>query len=808
MHPIHTPFLSFCLAALVCTLSLSADGAKWDFGSNPGRNDAADFVKVNTSTTNGQWSLDGDSLRFNNYHVSSGADRNNFTEAAAVVDLSKHGFRAGEDFTVSMLFDAQGISEWNRFGLIALAPDMRGHEYQGRGFYHAMFRLHSRSEYNLRIGNEFSGDRPLVSIPMPDTFTDGTYQFTLIGNYNDSGALSLRIEVQQEGQADTWVVKTADIAQPFEGTWFGFGGRFRAYPGARQPDFSVRSFSYKPQAKQLPTLSEDPITFTDQWSHSSGNSLYRVRVRNAAHSYRPLPVVIYLRNLPIPRIGSDSDDAIMEDLMNDGLVVIEVDCRGLPAGFPDLQNALMEFNDNLVQRISLMSGGVITPDISNIHWLPEGYRLSRNVPFWNIEKHGAPGSLEQIVRTWNSHVVNIADVDPITTAEALHGPGGEPLDYNLYMDIAYPSGTPAQSVSTIAHFSTQSILTRAFREHRAIYPITWLTSGYALVYVDHVYNPLARSRYYGHFGPYSLQNLNGIAAGSAAIRYLRTHSDNYNLNGRIGALGHSKSSYTVSRLADLDHPHQNEWTQQNVPPSPKAEPQPWPDASSEIQVAYSSMGDGTRRTRLYNSNMVPLLTAAGLHDQYDEWRRFPALVSALEDVGLHHYAFWMEELGHTYPSGTDLASGQNRTGMVKQFFDQHLHPRGEPDPLQVLAIIPAEGNDSVDRQGISRYIMAEDDKLPVDMHGLPATKPLTVVFSRKVDPATVNETTLYLEATQTGSKVPGEWRASLQNARFQFYPAAPLRPGTNYRIVVQPGIQDKLGTTLAAPRHQGFTTTR
>lgn len=780
----------------------------WNFGSSIGRDAGTEFIKINTSETNGEWILDRESLRFVNNHLTDGSDRNNFTEAAAVVDLSNHGFQPGQDFTISMQVDISGVSEWNRIGLIALAQDMSNHEYQGRGFYHGQFRLHSGAQYNLRISDGFSGDRPIVSIPMPDRFQNGLYRFTMIGTYSSSGALALRIEVEKEGEEDLWVVKTDELGQPLDGTWFGFGGRFRAYPGARQPDFLVESFTFKPKAAELPVITDDPIQFIGEWESPVGSHFYRVSVRNAFHSFRPLPTIVYLRNLPIPRLGTDSCDFIVESLLDSEMVVIEVDCRDLPAGFPDLQNTIMDFNDNLVQRISLMTGGVITPDISEIYWLPEGYRLVRNIPFWNIEKHAAPGSMERIVSTWNSHVVDIADVDPIDSAEELRGPQGQPIDFNLYIDIAYPSGTPERKVSTIAHFSTQGVMARAFREHRAIYPITWLTSGYALVYVDHVYNPLARSRYFGYFGPYSLQSSNGIAAGSASIRFLRYHAEDFNLNGRIGALGHSKSSYTVSRLADPDHPNQPEWTVYNAPPSPKAEPQPWPDVSSEIQVAYSSMGDGTRRTRIYNINMVPLLTAAGLYDQYDEWRRFPALVSVLENIGLHHYAFWMEDLGHTFPQGIDLASGQNRLGMVREFFAQHLHPAGEPDDLSVFAIIPAEGNDEVDLNGISRFIMTDDERLPVDMHGLPATKPISVYFSRKVDPATVTGDTLWLENARTGSRIPGEWRASLQNSRFQFFPSQSLQPSTEYRVVVQAGIRDELGLTLSAPRFQKFTTLR
>ena len=774
----------------------------WVFGYGEGRDGGGGFVVGNTSLTNGEWSVEEGALRFINRYRGADSDQNNFTEAAAVVDLSEHGFVPGDDFTVSVQFELRGVRDWSRVGVVGLAPDMENHKYRETGFYHGQLRVHSGGGYHLRVADGFSGDRPIVSLPMKGSIREDAYQMTLIGTYTEGEKLVLRIEFEREDES--WIMETEEIAAPLEGTWFGFGGRFRAHSGS-EPRVDIKRFHYAPRAAELPVVEEDPLQFEGYWSAGAEEIPYRVTVRRAAHRYRPLDTVIYLRNLNVPRIGTESDVVIIDDLLDMGHAVVEVDCGSLPGTYPELPEALMEFNDGVVERISKLSGGVVVPDIGNLYWLPSGYRLERNVPFWNLEKHAAPGTFERIVQTWNSHVVERAGVPPIESPEELRGPGGEDLDYHLYMDIMYPSGNPATPVPVIAHFSTLSVLARAFREERAIYPLTWLSSGYAVVYVDHIYNPLARARYYGHFGPYSLQSSNGIAAGSAAVRFLRTHADQYNFSESVGALGHSKSSYTVVRLADPRHPEQSEWTVYDGPPSPAREPQPWEGVSSEIQVAYASMGDGTRRTGLFNSHMVPFFTAAGLHDRYDEWRRFPALVSVCEQEDLHHHALWMEDLGHTYPMGTDLASGRNRTAMVKSFFDQHLHPGGSPDDLEVLGMIPADGNEEVDTNGVSRFIRVEDDDLPVDMYGLSPEMPVSVVFARRVDPDTLDRRTLVLRSS-SGTRVSGEWLPSLQNTRFQFHPEESLKPNASYEIVVRPGVRDELGTTLADEVRQEFRT--
>ena len=137
-----TVFPRFWIAALalfVVASSVSRAETRWLFGSGPGRDGAGGFVRGNTSSTNGKWTVEENALRFTNRFAGGGSDHNNYTEAAAVIDLREQGHRPGRDFTISVLMEARGISDWNRFGLLALAPDMREHAYQDDGFYGALF---------------------------------------------------------------------------------------------------------------------------------------------------------------------------------------------------------------------------------------------------------------------------------------------------------------------------------------------------------------------------------------------------------------------------------------------------------------------------------------------------------------------------------------------------------------------------------------------------------------------------------------------------------------------------------------------
>lgn len=550
---------------------------------------------------------------------------------------------------------------------------------------------------------------------------------------------------------------------------------------------------------------EDPVQFTGAWEQDGIDHSYRVTVRNADHASSSLPTAVYLRNLPIPRIGTDSDEAIIADFLDVGLIVIEVDCRDLTDDPEALPSALMGFNKNLVQRVVSLSQGAITPDENFLYWLPEGYRLARNVPFWNLERHGAHGTLERMVRTYNDDVVKKAGVTPIQSAEELAEPDGEPLDMDLHLDILYPSGEPVSRPPVIAHFATQSRMPQTLRGERAIFPLTWVIGGYAMVYVDHVYNPLAREEYFGYFDAYSLQTSNGVAASSAAIRFLRAHSHHYNLGDRIGALGHSKSSYSVMRVADPNHPSLPEHIAFEGFPEGSPEPQPWHGHSSAIDVAYVSMGLGIRWTQYTTASVVPLVVAVGRHDRFGYWDVTPRQVAKAEALGLNHIALWMAELGHIFPIGIDPATGLDRTRVVRRYFDQILHPHDDTS-LRVVAVVPADGAEGVGRKGASPVFGVSDDKLPNSLHGLSPLQPITVRFARSINLASLNDGYLQVIATETGDPVEGHWTASLQNTRFTFEPAGFLEGGATYSIVVNAGIQDEEGRALEESHRQTFRT--
>lgn len=510
-----------------------------------------------------------------------------------------------------------------------------------------------------------------------------------------------------------------------------------------------------------------------------------------------VPVVFYLKNLPVDRIGTDSDQDIIADLESEGYFVVELDLAETDAiGSPGLEEYIMSFHESSPQYLQ-ENYPDLQYDENNFFYLPEGYRIKRNIPVWNIEEHGADGSLDRVMRTYNEDIAPKFDLEPVNSPEEMKGPDGEPLDYNLYIDIIYPGGTPEVKVPVVMHYASSSDRHSSFKPSnikRGIFPTGFLTSGYAWVNADHCYNPLARHTSYGYFDRYTLEDWNGLAAARAYIRYLRAHATEYNLNGKIGVMGISKASYSAVRTADINNAEKGEhFVFSGYEPNDK--PQPWSEHSSTIDVAYAAAGNGTRRIPSYvDKNTVPMVTSAGRTDEYGHWDVYAEVVKHMRDMDLNHLELWMEDLGHTFPRiGTDYVTGENRYSLVKEFFDVYLKP-DQTDKLKVFYAIPKEQATEVNNFGHSRYI-PHNGLIPANMQGLSPYLPVTVRFLSEVDPATFDSHVSVLRKSDN-VEVEGVWESQMGGTGFEFTPAEPLEPGESYSLQLTSGLADTEGLIM------------
>lgn len=520
-------------------------------------------------------------------------------------------------------------------------------------------------------------------------------------------------------------------------------------------------------------------------------------------------VVFYLKNLPQERIGTKSDQELIKELEEKGYRVISVDCATYPRTSPQLEEALMKFHKNSPTLLAQYYNKNEIPNL-DIFYVPEGYTLKKHIPIWNIKEQGADGSLERIMETYNKEIVTKYKKTPVTSPSEMVDKKGNPLDYNLYMHIIYPSGNPTKKVPLVVNFSSSSQMQKGFNPvkdkettvYRNIFPIGFLTTGYAWANVDHPYNPLARDHVYGYFERYSLENWNGLNSASAYIRYFRSHAKELNLNGKMGAMGISKASYSTVRIANTNNATQKEHALFNNKPNTK--PQPWPGVASTIDVAWAAAGMGTMRIAKYvDINTVPMATSAGLKDQYGQWKLYPPVVKHFQTHKFNHLPMWMEDMGHDYPNtGTDLATGENRYQLLKSYFDAYLKPASAKDPLNVFYIFPKEKAAEVTNKGYSR-ILAADNILPSDMDGVSPYAPISVRLLSAVD-INMIKSKVSIVHKSTKAAVKGVWTEAVPKMVFEFVPDGELLKDNEYELTVSSGLKNFNGQTLTKDVKRNF----
>lgn len=205
----------------------------------------------------------------------------------------------------------------------------------------------------------------------------------------------------------------------------------------------------------------------------------------------PLPLVIYLKGLAAPRIGTESDEAIVADFCAQGFLVATLDYRGdARARWPHVNRDLAALRAQLHRREWL---GDRTLDAARIFIVPAGYRLKRDVVF---ARAGA--------RT-------------------------------LAMDILYPS-RPAQPVGTLLEFSCDNA--RRMGNYSLQFCTDTLlegaaTEGFAVAMADH---PVAAP--YQGLDPMPLS----AQLTKAAVRTLRAERMTLPIDGRIVPVGFSRGS--------------------------------------------------------------------------------------------------------------------------------------------------------------------------------------------------------------------------------------------------------------------------
>ncbi|MGC4071424.1 MAG: hypothetical protein QM760_02675 [Nibricoccus sp.] len=282
-----------------------------------------------------------------------------------------------------------------------------------------------------------------------------------------------------------------------------------------------------------------------------------------------VPLVFYLENLAAPRIGTDSDESIVQELRASGCLVVVLDYQKHPrARLPFLNRDLGKLRDDLRAGLILKA---LPFDATLVFIVPSGHRLKRDIVFHRDEGR------------------------------------------TLAFDLIYPSGNagdPARrTVGTVLEFSCDN-KDRMGNTSLSICSDTLLdgfaTEGFAVAMADH---PVA--------APY--KGLDAMPSSAwkikAAVRTLRLETTVLGLSGKIIPAGFSRGSgmalmlLTTEGLSEFDgHGEHSE-------------------VSSAVQGAIILSGRFTYLDLRPDDHMIPRYnqTWGTRETATDTWRRHGAL---------------------------------------------------------------------------------------------------------------------------------------------------------------------------------------
>lgn len=120
-----------------------------------------------------------------------------------------------------------------------------------------------------------------------------------------------------------------------------------------------------------------------RWQSATTGTELRAELRQpATKPSGAVATVVYLKNLAIPRIGQESDEAIVGDFAKQGMLVLVLDyAKDAKAVSPALNADLLKLRTDIAdakKKNFLLDQNV---DVNHLFIVPEGFRLKRDVEF-------------------------------------------------------------------------------------------------------------------------------------------------------------------------------------------------------------------------------------------------------------------------------------------------------------------------------------------------------------------------------------------------------------------------------------------
>ncbi|MBE7053652.1 MAG: hypothetical protein E7391_05185 [Ruminococcaceae bacterium] len=514
---------------------------------------------------------------------------------------------------------------------------------------------------------------------------------------------------------------------------------------------------------------------------------------NMEKSKRDIPVIFYIINHGMERVGTEDDISIIKDFIEEGYLVFTLDYHNNKAAIsPEIDWSILGARNQIMASIYEYFPKVsytLSSAVNYSYVVPAGCRIKRDIWYYNLLENGAIGTKEKIIEAWNSNGFKAKESKipeniskgtykgqwyEAETIDDCVKPDGKPLDFDLRMDIVYPS-KPKSKPPVYALASSSETRTGSTTHLSRPHYIGFLMRGYAAALYDHEYIPLARNDHYGYFSPFSLASLNGVKTHTAAIRCIRQYADDFGYNkDKIGVWGHSKSSYSAllgrenpELLSEITSSEGTYGPQPNLTYEGTNTPIP-----SNVQCLYTSMGNGTSlHKKLVNDTTVPSIIATGKEDEFGAWGYYDAMVQTYVENDVVTLQMPMLDLGHEYPYEIDTVYKYDRYVATLDFFDYHLKGKA----AKLVYTYPT--NNTTDYN---------------------TNSPVVLKFNAAVDE---KEFLSKVKITdENGKIVKGEWTYKLGNTEFSFT-TEEFKNGVTYKITVPSSLKTKEGINFEAAEH-------